>query len=92
MADKVTTVKFTDADQECLAGISEKTGIQSVSDVVRFSLRAALTSPRSELTPDAKEALEKSQDALRLWSPQDFSGVRAKAAAEEALTKVLKNV
>src|SRR5690606_28151927 len=89
MTAKPTSLSLNPNDQTLLEFLREKTGIRSTTEVVRYAIRQASGAPVQ--TPDTSRvaalegALEAHRKALRLWSPADFEGVRAKAAAEESL-------
>ena len=91
MADKTTTIRLTDDDQECVAALSKRTGIRSTTEVLCYSLRRALgdRSEPEEPPADHLDALRVCREALAKWSPTDFEGTRAKLRAEEACERAL---
>ncbi len=88
MQTKPTTIRFVPEDLELLGALQQRTGIQSVSDAVRFALRQAELGPQAAaIQPRDLESKAQAdlRAALDFWKPTGFSEVRAKAAAEEAL-------
>lgn len=39
MPERTTTIRLTDDDQEVIDALQKKTGIQSLTDLIRFALR-----------------------------------------------------
>lgn len=101
MADKTTTIRLTDDDQECVAALRKRTGVQSMADVLRLALRAATldsaavaqtVSGAAEIDEQLRarllETIEAQRRALDLWHPTTFEETRAKARADEAYAVV----